>query len=182
MSSPPLLALSLTYWLHMVATVVWLGGLAALSILVLPSAQSSLESDAYSRLLEAIQRRLDPLGWLCLAVMVGTGLFQMSANPNYQGFLAINNRWAVAILTKHLVFFAMTGLSAYLTWGVLPALRRAALRQLRDARQTADENQMHANTANAELQRLKSREALLLRLNLFLGVIILALTALARAS
>jgi hypothetical protein len=41
---------------------------------------------------------------------------------------------------------------------------------------------MHANTANAELQRLKSREALLLRLNLFLGVIILALTALARAS
>jgi uncharacterized membrane protein len=184
MSSPPLLALSLTYWLHMLATVVWLGGLAALSILVLPSAQSSLESDAYSRLLEAIQRRLDPLGWLCLAILVGTGLFQMSANPNYQGFLAINNRWAVAILTKHLVFFAMTGLSAYLTWGVLPALRRAALRQARQtqARQMADDNQMHANAANAELQRLKSREALLLRLNLFLGVIILALTAIARAS
>jgi uncharacterized membrane protein len=194
MSSPPLLALSITYWLHMLATVAWLGGLAALSILVLPSAQVSLESDAYSRLLEAIQRRLDPLGWLCLAILVGTGLFQMSASPNYQGFLAINNRWAVAILTKHLVFFAMTGLSAYLTWGVLPALRRAALRQARQeqashtqarqtqARQMADDIQMHANAANAELQRLKSREALLLRLNLFLGVIILALTAIARAS
>ncbi len=179
MSSPPLLALSLTYWLHMLATVVWLGGLAALSLLVLPSARGSLEAGAYSRLLEGIQRRLDPLGWLCLAVLVGTGLFQMSANPNYQGFLAINNRWAVAILTKHLLFFVMTAASAYLTWGVLPALRRAALRQ---SRHVAEDTQPQASPGGAELQRLQRREAILLRLNLLLGVIILALTALARAS
>jgi uncharacterized membrane protein len=182
MSLPPILALSLTYWLHMLATVVWLGGLAALSILVLPSARGMLEAGAYSRLLEGIQRRLDPLGWLCLAVLVGTGLFQMSANPNYQGFLAINNRWAVAILVKHVLFFALTAASAYLTWGVLPALRRAALRQARlrpaDAQPQADA----ANTAGAEMQRLQRRESLLLRLNLLLGVVILALTALARAS
>ena len=175
MSPPPLLALILTYWLHMLATVVWLGGLAALSILVLPSARGTLEIGAYSRLLEGIQRRLDPLGWLCLAVLVGTGLFQMSANPNYQGFLAINNRWAVAILTKHVLFFAMTASSAYLTWGILPALRRAAMRHAR--RQSGA-----ANEADAEMQRLQRREALLLRLNLLLGVVILALTALARAS
>jgi uncharacterized membrane protein len=179
MSPPPLLALSLTYWLHMLATVVWLGGLAALSILVLPSARGVLEADAYSRLLEGIQRRLDPLGWLCLAVLVGTGLFQMSANPNYQGFLAINNRWAAAILTKHVLFFVMTAASAYLTWGVLPALRRAALRQ---ARLRSVGTQPQGGAANAELERLHYREALLLRLNLLLGVVILALTALARAS
>jgi uncharacterized membrane protein len=177
MSSPPLLALSLTYWLHMLATVVWLGGLAALSIFVVPSAQGSLESSAYSRLLEAIQRRLDPLGWLCLAVLVGTGLFQMSANPNYQGFLAVNNRWAVAILTKHLVFFVMTALSAYLTWGLLPALRRAALRQSR-----INEDRLVNPENVTQMQRLKRREAQLLRLNLFLGVIVLALTAIARSS
>lgn len=179
MSPPPLLALSLTYWLHMLATVVWLGGLAALSILVLPSARGTLETGAYSRLLEGIQRRLDPLGWLCLAVLVGTGLFQMSANPNYQGLLAINNRWAVAILTKHVLFFAMTASSAYLTWGILPALRRAALRQ---ARHQTEGIQPSASAAGAELQRLQRREALLLRLNLLLGVVILALTALARAA
>ena len=176
MSSPPLLALSLTYWLHMLATVVWLGGLAALSILVLPSARGLLDSGAYSRLLEGIQRRLDPLGWLCLAVLVGTGLFQMSANPNYHGFLAINNRWAIAILTKHVLFFAMTVASAYLTWGVLPSLRRAALRQARHQTGGAQPQ------ADAETQRLQRREALLLRLNLLLGVVILALTALARSS
>jgi uncharacterized membrane protein len=176
------LALSLTYWLHMLATVVWLGGLAALSILVLPSARGQLETGAYSRLLEGIQRRLDPLGWLCLAVLVGTGLFQMSANPNYQGFLAINNRWALAILTKHVVLFTMTASSAYLTWGVLPALRRTALRQARLLAADSRPQESAAIAASAELQRLQSREALLLRLNLLLGVVILALTALARAS
>ena len=165
MSPPPLLALSLTYWLHMLATVVWIGGLAALSILVIPTARGALEPGAYSHLLEGIQRRIDPLGWLCLAVLAGTGLFQMSANSNYHGFLAINNRWALAILVKHLVFIGMTIASTYLTWGVLPNLRRAALRR-----------------NEAEVQHFQRREALLLRLNLVLGVVILALTALARSS
>ena len=182
MSSPPLLALSLTYWLHMLATVVWLGGLAALSILVIPSARRSLETGAYSRLLEGIQRRLDPLGWLCLAVLVGTGLFQMSANPNYHGFLAINNRWATAILAKHLLFFGMTAASAYLTWGVLPALRRVALRQARTQAAGTQAQTGAPNAVEVELQHLQRREAILLRFNLLLGAIILALTALARAS
>jgi len=169
MSSPPFWALSLTYWLHMLATVVWIGGLSALSLILLPAARGSLETSTYSRLLEGIQRRLDPLGWLSLAILVGTGLFQMSANPNYQGFLAVNNRWAVAILLKHLVFALMMVISAYLTWGLLPRMRRAALQRLKQP----DERGAIA---------LHDQEARLVQINLLLGVLVLALTALARAS
>jgi len=170
MSSPSPWALSLLYWLHMLATVIWVGGLASLSILILPAAGRTLEAGAYSRLLEAIQRRLDPLSWLCLAVLVVTGLFQMSANPNYQGFLAINNPWAVAILIKHLVFGGMILTSAYLSWGLLPRLRRAALRRAVEA------------SAEAETEGLRKQEARLLQINLVLSIVILALTALARSS
>ena len=169
MSSPPFWALSLTYWLHMLATVVWIGGLSALSLILLPAARGSLDAGAYSRLLEGVQRRLDPLGWLSLAILVGTGLFQMSASPNYQGFLAVNSRWAVAILLKHGVFAIMVLVSAYLTWGLLPRLRRAALRRLKQP----DESETGA---------LHHQEARLVRINLFLGILVLALTALARAS
>jgi uncharacterized membrane protein len=169
MSSPPFWALSLTYWLHMLATVVWIGGLSALALILLPAARSSLETGAYSRLLEGVQRRLDPLGWLSLAILVGTGLFQMSANPNYQGFLAVNNRWAMAILVKHGVFAMMVVISAYLSWGLLPRLRRAALQRLKQP----DE---------AVSGRLHDQEARLVRINLLLGILVLALTALARAS
>ena len=111
----------------MLATVVWIGGLAALTLLVLPAARKTLDAGAYANLLKAIQRRLDPLGWICLLILAVTGMFQMSASPNYQGFLEIGSRWAAAILIKHLVFFAMILVSGYLTWGLLPRLQRLAL-------------------------------------------------------
>ncbi len=167
--TPPFWALSLVYWLHMLATVVWIGGLAAVVLLVLPAARRSLDASGYAALLAVIQRRLDPLGWICLLLLVGTGLFQMSANPNYQGFLAISNRWAAAILVKHLVFFVMVGVSAYLTWGLLPRLGRVALRQSR-------------GLEAPEAEQLQRRETSLMRLNLVLGVLVLALTAIARVS
>jgi uncharacterized membrane protein len=165
----PYWALSLAFWLHMLATVAWIGGLVALVILVLPAAKRSLEPENYASFLEQLQRRLDPLGWLSLAILLATGLFQMSANPNYEGFLSISNRWAASMLTKHILFIGMIGVSAYLTWGILPALRRIAIRQAKglDAQDAA---------------QLQHRETLLLRINLVLGVLILGLTALARAA
>ncbi len=165
----PSWALSLIYWLHMLATVVWIGGLSTLAILVLPAARQTLDAKTYAGFLQKIRRQLDSLGWLCLIVLAGTGLFQMSANPNYQGFLAISNRWGLAILLKHLLFLGMAGVSAYLTWGLLPELQRLALRlsQGQDA---------------SDSQRLFRQEAMLVRANLVLGVLILALTAIARAA
>ncbi|HWQ83590.1 MAG TPA: CopD family protein, partial [Anaerolineales bacterium] len=115
-----------------------------------------------------IQHRLDPIAWLCLAVLVATGLFQMSANPNYTGFLAVDNRWAAAILIKHLVIGIMVAVSAYQTWVILPGLRRIALLQAR-GRETP------------EIDTLRKREAVLLTVNLVLAGIVLALTAAARS-
>ena len=76
----------------------------------------------------------------------------------------------------------MTAASAYLTWGVLPALRRAALRQARYQAAGTQPQTGAPNAVEVELQHLQRREAILLRFNLLLGAIILALTALARAS
>jgi uncharacterized membrane protein len=167
----PSWALWLAYWLHMLATVVWIGGLAALAIFVLPAARRALDAPAYVALLSGLQQRFDPLGWFSLAILAGTGMFQMSASPNYQGFLAVENLWATAILIKHLLFFIMAGLSAYLTWGLMPKIRRLALR--RAASVPAEES---------EARRLAAQETRLLQLNLLLGVLVLALTAIARAA
>ena len=120
-------ALWLAYWLHMLATVVWIGGLAALAIFVLPAARRALDPPAYAAFLTNLQQRFDPLGWFSLAILAATGMFQMSASPSYQGFLAIENRWAAAILIKHLFFFGMAGLSAYLTWGLMPKIDRKSV-------------------------------------------------------
>ncbi len=165
----PAWALTLTYWLHMLATVIWIGALAAFSLLVLPAAGRALSGESYAALLDQLQRRLEPLAWFCLALLIATGLIQMSANPNYHGFLAITNRWAVAILLKHSVFAIMVAVSAYLTWGVLPDLRRMSLRLAQG---------LEAPQAAA----LQTRRTRLLQLNLALAVVVLGLTAVARAA
>ena len=167
--STPFWALSLAYWLHMLATVVWIGGLVSLVIIVLPVARRTLKPDLFAQFLAGIQRRLDPLGWLSLSVLLVTGLIQMSANPNYNGLLGISNRWAASILIKHILFLGMIAVSAYMTWGLFPAIRRNALLKAKgsDAKEKDD---------------LEKREIFLLRLNLVLSVLILGLTALARAS
>ncbi len=153
----------------MLATVAWLGGLSAVVLVVIPAARHLDDLERQAMMLENAQRRLDPIGWFCLALLTGTGLIQMSASPEYEGFLAVTNQWAVAILLKHILFFGMAGISAYLTWFSLPELNRAALRQ-----------SLRKEVPN--LSALQNRNLLLLRLNLLLGIIILALTALARAS
>ncbi len=167
--SPPDWALTLSFWLHMLATVVWIGGLAILSLVVIPAGRQNLPPDQYAVLLAGVQKRLDPLAWFSLALLVVTGLVQMTGNPNYDGLLAINNRWAAAILAKHVAFVGMTAVSAALTWWVLPGLRRAALRQ------------SHGQPVPPS-EQLHGRELRLLRLNLALGLVVLALTALARTA
>ena len=166
-------ALTAAYWLHMLATVVWIGGLVTLSLYVLPSARQVLAPSEYAVLLERIQKRIDPAAWFSLVLLLGTGMIQMSSNPNYEGFLVFDNRWAVALLIKHIIFVGMAVISAYMTWWVLPGMRRIVLQQ---AKGKID------SRADDEARSLYKREVYLSRLNLVLGVVILALTAMARTS
>jgi uncharacterized membrane protein len=155
----------------MVATVVWIGSLAALGLIVIPAARKTIDHAAYSELLARIQARMQPLGWFSLAILAVTGMFQMSANPAYTGFLAITNNWAIAILIKHLVIGLLILSSGYMTWVILPKLQRAAL--LRSAGQSVEVSL---------IQKLERDEARLLMINLILSVIVLGLTAWARAA
>lgn len=165
----PAWALTLSFWLHMLATVVWVGGLAVIALLVFPIARRTLEVQAYADFVRRVNKRLDPIGWFGLSLLTVTGLIQMSANPNYQGFLAFRNPWARAILFKHIAFLAIILISAYQTWNLAPRLERAALRRGLGKPAPGDQN-------------LHRRESRLLAVNLVLGVIVLLLTALARVA
>ncbi len=169
MSTPPYWALSLFYWIHMLATVTWIGGVVAISILVLPAARRTLKPVDQLAFLEAMQRRLEPLAWFSITALVATGLFQLSANSHYNGFFDVSTQWSLAILVKHGLGLVMGAVTAVQTWEVLPAIRRTLLRKEKGA-------------SEAEIIRLQKREEGLLRANLILSVLILGATALARAA
>lgn len=169
LTTPPAWAIAVTYWLHLLATVAWIGSLAGVSFLVLPAMRRSLTPETQLVFLEAMQRRLEPIAWFSMSLLVLTGLFQMSVNPHYDSFLSVSTQWSLSILIKHLLGIAMVVVSAIQTWEVIPAIRRAIVKSRK--------------TQNVEeLESLRRREVLLLRINFGLSILILLATAFARAS
>jgi uncharacterized membrane protein len=168
MEAPSTWTLAVIYWLHMLATVVWIGSLAAINILVLPASHRTLKLVDQLSLISALQKRLEPLAWFCMGILLVTGLFQLSTSPHYDGFLSLSTQWSFAILVKHGFAVLMVVVSAIQTWEVLPAIHRTLMRK-----ELAKEN---------ELAALQKKELLLLRINLTLSALILGATALARVS
>ena len=164
----PAWALTITYWLHMLAVVAWIGSLAAINILILPASHRTLNLTEQMSLISAIQKRLEPIAWFSIVLLLFTGLIQMSTNEHYDGFLNISTQWSLAILAKHILGALMIIVSAIQTWEVFPAIQRILLKK-----ENADE---------VELAKLQKRELNLLRTNLILSVIVLGATAIARVS
>ena len=159
--------LVLSYWLHLLATVVWLGGLALMVLIALPAwRQGTLAANHWL----ALQQRFMPWANGSLVVLLITGFIQMTNDPNYSGFLAVDSLWAWAILVKHLTFFGMVAISGYTQFYLYPSMRRLSL--LAETR---------PQRAAVEQERLNRREMRLLRLNLFCAAAILLLTATATA-
>ncbi|MBE0672756.1 MAG: CopD family protein [Anaerolineales bacterium] len=168
MTTPSTWVLAIIFWLHMLATVAWIGSLAAINILVLPASQRTLKLADQLSFIAALQKRLEPLAWFCMGLLLATGLFQLSTSPHYDGFLNISTQWSIAILVKHGLAVVMVVVSAIQTWEVLPAIHRTLLKK-----EKADEG---------ELAKLQKKELLILRINLLLSALILAATAYARVS
>jgi hypothetical protein len=104
-----------------------------------------------------------------MSLLVLTGLFQMSVKEHYDGFLSDSTQWSLAILTKHLLGIGMVVVSAIQTWEVIPAIQRAIVKSKK--------------SDNAEeLDALRRREILLLRIIFGLSILILLATSFARAA
>ena len=168
MATPSAWILAIIFWLHMLATVTWIGSLAAINILVLPASNRALKLTDQLNFITALQNRLEPLAWFCMGLLLVTGLFQLSTSPHYDGFLSLSTQWSFAILIKHGLAVIMVVVSAIQTWEVLPAIQRTLMKKGK-----ADEE---------ELRNLQRKEIILLRINLLLSALILGATAVARVS
>ena len=159
-------ALALSLFLHIGATVIWIGGILLVAFMVAPELNRALrDQPALYQLLRRLRKRFTPLGNLALAVLIVTGLLQMSTDPNYDGLLSFNNRWSQVLLIKHLLLLVMAAAGFVLQVALAPALERTSL--------LLERGQGDA----AEYSRLRQRERRLTRLVAVLAVMILAASA-----
>lgn len=162
--------LVLSLFFHLVATAVWIGGLFITVILVWPALRRTLEQQpAIYRLLSTLRQKFYTYSNLSLVTLIVTGLFQMTADPYYEGFMTFNNEWSRVMLAKHIAIVGMALAGLALQYGVAPALERMSL--------LLEKNKGDA----AEWAKLRRREVTLTWSIAALGMAVLGFSAWATA-
>ena len=162
--SQSVLAISLFF--HILATVIWIGGILLITALVIPEINRLLsDQPALHQLLLSIRKRFYRISNLSLALLIVTGLFQMTADPHYDGLLQLDNQWSRVLLIKHVLILLMALAGLVLQFALAPALERASLLLQRGQ---SDER---------EWQRLRRNERRLSLLIAALALLILAASA-----
>ncbi len=159
--------LALSYWIHLLATVIWLGGMALMAFIAWPALRrGTLDGNQWFEL----QKRFAPWVSGSLIILLITGFVQMTNDANYNGFLVFDSVWAWAILLKHIAFLGMVVLTVYLQFFLYPSMTRI--------------NDLTATRPDliAEEQATLSRQEIrMLRINLACAAAVLFFTAIATA-
>lgn len=101
-------------FLHDLFTAVWVGGLIALALGVLPAARASLGPGPQTKkLMAAIQRRQSTLVAISIAGLLLTGLLMARRSPAFLGLLATGNAYSATLAVKHILVLVMIGIALY---------------------------------------------------------------------
>jgi uncharacterized membrane protein len=159
--------IAFSYWIHLLANVVWLGGIALMAFIAWPALrQGTLSANQWFQL----QKRFLPWVNASLVVLLITGFVQMTNDENYSGFLVLDGIWAWAMLLKHFAYIGMVAVTVYLQFSLYPAMNR--LRLLTESQPAV---------AESEKQKLARQEIRFLRLNVICATAVLLFTAIATA-
>ena len=96
--------ISLSTWLHALATVVFIGHFVLLAGIYLPV----LSKNGHA--LNEISKRSRPWMYASLIVFMVTGTHLMLIDSGYLGFMDFGNFWGIVMLVKHILVLAMIAL------------------------------------------------------------------------
>ena len=151
---PKLVVFAVVTFLHDLFTAVWVGGLIALGLVVMPSARKVLGMGPQTKkLMEAIQKRMSVLVYVSIVGLLLTGVLLSRRSPAFQGLLQFGNTYSIVLAFKHILVLLMIAVTL---------LRSLALRRASGPTQ----------------ERLKAG---LLFLNIALGILVLILSGFSAA-
>ena len=159
-----LIILSLSHFFHLLATVIWIGGIFMVLLVILPSARTSLEPTAMAGLMKEITGKFTPLANASILVMVITGVIIALYKEKFGGFLNMGDFWNGTLVFKHLLVAMMIIIHFYRGLVLAPRIGKLSA-------QAAESPSLSAQVAG--LQKLSLN---LVKTNCILGIIVLLAT------
>jgi uncharacterized membrane protein len=152
--------LAISHFLHLIATVVWIGGIFMILLVILPSAKTAFESaPTISGLMKEISKRFTPMANISIVVLIITGIVTTLYDKNLIYNLDFSNHWGPTIFLKHIIAAFMIIIHFYRGSLLIPRIGKLS-KQGKDSR----------------VIKLQKFSLNLVKTNLVLGVIILALS------
>lgn len=152
----------LSVWLHILAAATWIGGMLFVVVVVVPWLRRGDRAQA-AAFLRQTGSRFRALGWICFAILVGTGSFNLWIRGVHLGDLVdpafFAKPFGRAVILKLLTFAAVLAVSAVHDFYLGP---RAALVTERDPK-------------SDEATRLRRWAGRLGRVNALLALVLVAL-------
>lgn len=163
--------LAVSNWLHLLATVVWIGGIVLILMVVLPGAKEALEQPVVGKLMEAITKRFTPLANTSIVVIVLTGLALAFFDKNLLGSGKFSSTWSLVVIGKHLIVAPMIVIHFYRSLVLSPKIKRLSVEQAGS----------YAGKLSPNLPKLQRLSLNLIWVNLSLGILVLLLSGMAAA-
>ena len=147
--------LAVSYWLHLTATVVWIGGITSVLFIVIPSAKQVLGGES-SKLMGEISKRFVPLANYSIILLIVTGLALTGFNKHFLGIGNFGNNWTLTLTLKHILVLGMMVVHFYRGLVLTPRIART-----------------ESATEKTSLQKFSLN---LVRVNFCLGILVLLLS------
>ncbi|MBI3752607.1 MAG: CopD family protein [Deltaproteobacteria bacterium] len=143
------------YWIHLIATVVWIGGIIFILFIAMPSAKQVLGSEA-GRLMGEISKSFTPIANYSIVALLVTGAALTALNKQFSGIGNFGNNWTLVLILKHFLVLGMVVVHFY--------------------RGLALTHKIAKTESSAEKISLQKLSLNLVKLNFFLGLIVLMLS------
>jgi uncharacterized membrane protein len=113
-----------SYWLHLVATVIWIGGIIFILFIAIPSSKQVLGAES-GRLMGEVSKRFTPLASYSIILLIITGVVLTGLNKQFSGIGDIKNNWTVVLTLKHILVLGMVVIHFYRGLVLAPKIVKA---------------------------------------------------------
>lgn len=149
------------YWVHLLATVTWIGGIIFILYVVIPSSRQVLGADA-GKLMGDISKRFTPLANYSIVLLAASGAGLTVLNEQFSGIGFPENKWTSVLLIKLVLVFCMVVVHFYRGLILAPKIGRV--------------------TSDGRKKSLQRFSLNLVKANLVIGVLVLFLSGIISTS
>ncbi len=129
-STSSLVVFSIMNWLHMVALLVWLGGMIATVVFVVPVAESALGRTlgpaVMGRFMGSFAKRTRIPAYVCMGIFIISGITMWTLNKNSLGLFNYGSSWTNVLLIKQILFVVLIVLAVYMMEVIIPKIEELA--------------------------------------------------------